>query len=93
MHRQMFHDFINLLESRYPGANLTEDFLVREYTRVGFNKLMTRIKFQHLASYLCEGEDSKYFRKTVIMPPSVKKETTFIFRRAPEEEAIEVYRR
>lgn len=72
---------------------MTEDFLVREYTRVGFNKLMTRIKFSHLASYLCDAEDSKYFRKSMVMPPSLKKETTFIFKRAPEEETIEVYRR
>jgi hypothetical protein len=54
---------------------------------------MTRIKFSHLASYLCDAEDSKYFRKGMVMPPSLKKETSFIFKRALEEETIEVYRR
>ena len=65
---------------------------MREYTRVGFNKLMTRIKFSHLSSFLCEGEGSKYFRKSMVMPPLVKQETTYIFRRASEEETIEAYR-
>jgi hypothetical protein len=53
---------------------------------------MTRIKFSHLASFLCEGENSKYFRKSMLMPPLVKQETTYIFRRASEKETIEVYR-
>lgn len=53
---------------------------------------MTRIKFSHLSSFLCEGEGSKYFRKSMVMPPLVKQETTYIFRRASEEETIEAYR-
>jgi hypothetical protein len=93
MHRQLFHDFIELLERSHPGANLTEEMLVREYTRAGFNKLMTRIKFAHLASYLCDAEGSRYFRKSFVMPPCLKRETTFLFKRAPEEETIDVYRR
>lgn len=53
---------------------------------------MTRIKFSHLSSFLCEGEGSKYFRKSMVMPPLVKQEPTYIFRRASEEETIEAYR-
>lgn len=92
MHRQMFHDFIELIELKHPGANLTEEMLIREYTRVGFNKLMTRIKFSHLVSYLCDVEGSKYFKKTIIMPPCVKREVSFIFKKASEGQILEAYR-
>ena len=50
----------------------SEEFLVREYTRVGFNKLMTRIKFSHLTTHLCNEEDSEYFQLSTVMPPHVK---------------------
>lgn len=72
MHRKLFRDFMKLLENHYPEAIFTEDFLVREYTRVGFNKLMTRIKFSHMATFLCNDDDSEYFQFSVIMPPFAK---------------------
>ena len=53
MHQQLFHEFMNLLEETFSDANFNETTLLREYTRVGFNKLMTRIKFSHLTDILC----------------------------------------
>jgi hypothetical protein len=45
---------------------------------------MTRIKFSHLTSYLCDENDSKYFKHTLIMPPNVKNQTSYILKKAPE---------
>jgi len=53
---------------------------------------MTRIKFSHLTSYLCDSEDSKYLKQTLVVPPSVKRETSFIVRKASQDEIIETYR-
>jgi hypothetical protein len=36
--------------------------LEEEYYKVGFNKLMTRIKYGHLIEYMCEEEESKFFK-------------------------------
>lgn len=92
MHKKLFNDFIELIEATYKGANLTEDMLMREYTRVGFNKLMTRIKFSHLTNVLCEGDQPKYYLKALTMPPLIKRQQNFIFKRVSEEEIINCYR-
>jgi GTPase len=65
---------------------------MREYFRVGFNKLMTRIKFSHLTDQLCQGDNAPYYMKSMVMPPYVKRAQNFIFRRAPEAEILECYR-
>lgn len=33
-------DFMHLLEIKHPDTIFTEKFLVREFTRVGFNKIL-----------------------------------------------------
>jgi hypothetical protein len=54
MHQQLYTEFMELLEIKYPGMDFTEEFLVREYTRAGFNKiLMGTMKFNHILAYLC----------------------------------------
>lgn len=73
------------MEKVYKDANFTKDMLEREYTRIGFNKLMTRIKFSHLTDFLCEGENAKYYMKAIVMPPFVTMQQNFIFRRASEQ--------
>lgn len=58
--------------------------LLREYTRVGFNKLMTRIHFSHLTSFLFEGEYPLYFKSSVLMPPSTQRQSVFYIKRASD---------
>lgn len=53
---------------------------------------MTRIKFSHLTSYLCEGEGSKYFLRSMVMPPLVKQNQSYIFRKAADEDIVKFYR-
>lgn len=54
MHQQLYQDFMDLLEIKHPGTPFTEQFLLREFTRVGFNKiLMINMKFSHILAYVC----------------------------------------
>lgn len=70
---------MELLEVKHPEATFTEEFLLREFTRVGFNKiLMGIIKFNHIQSNLCEAPGSKYFKTTQPIPPDNKKQTILI---------------
>ena len=64
----------------------------REYTRAGFNKLMTRINFSHLTGLLCGGDSPKYFMTMVIMPPLLKQPQKFIIKRDSEEQILSCYR-
>jgi len=76
---------MELLEFKHPEVIFTEEFLLREFTRVGFNKiLMGVIKFSHIESNLCSAAGSKYFKTTQLVPPDNKKQT-IIMRKAPEE--------
>jgi len=53
--------------------------LLREYTRVGFNKiLMGVMKFSHIQSYLCDAPASKYFKIAKGLPPENKKQAVII---------------
>ena len=79
---RLFDEFMLLLEKEYPEANLTESMLEREYYRVGFNKLMTRIKFSHITSHLTYGATPKYFLKTAVMPPLLTRNTNYIIPQA-----------
>ena len=61
---------MELLEIKHPDTIFTEDFLVREYTRVGFNKIMMGVmKFNQIQTYLCDAPGSKYFKISKEIPP------------------------
>ena len=88
MHQQLYQDFMQLLEIKHPDTNFSEEFLVREYTRVGFNKILNGVmKFSHIHSYLCEAPDSKYFKTTKVVPPENKKQSVVV-RKAQDEDII-----
>ena len=53
MHAEMYNDFMDLLTCYYPDVLFTEDFLLREFTRAGFNKTMSIIKLSHISTYVC----------------------------------------
>jgi hypothetical protein len=78
---------MDLLEATYPGVPFTDEFLRREFNRVGFNKiLMAEVKFPQIANYLCDNPPhSKYYRAT-------QGKQTILRRKAPMEEIIEAYR-
>lgn len=59
---------------------------------MGFNKLMTRIKFSHLTTQLCNDDYSEYFQLVTIMPPYVKQERSFLIKKAPTEEIDAFYK-
>lgn len=64
---------MDLLTCYYPSALFTEDFLLREFTRVGFNKTMAVIKIAHICSYVCDPPGSRFFKINLLMPPYVNK--------------------
>jgi hypothetical protein len=43
-----------MLKNHYEDNIFKEEFIEEEYYKVGFNKLMTRIKFSHLTQFLCD---------------------------------------
>lgn len=88
----MFNDFMDLLVCYYPEAHFTEDFLLREFTRVGFNKTMSQIKLTHICAYVCDPPSSRFFKIGLVMPPYVSKETTFVLPSLSDEENLGFYR-
>ena len=92
MQQEMFHDFINLLGCYYPNLLFTEGFLLREFTRVGFNKPMSVIKMTHISAMLCDSPSSKYYVISSVLPPRLKSETNILITLAEEEEMIGFYR-
>lgn len=83
---------MQLLEIKHPDIIFTEDFLLREFTRVGFNKIsMSCLKFNHIATYLCDNPESRFFKSTKIIPPNPQKQNILV-KRAPFEEIIAEYR-
>ena len=54
MHHEEFRIFLERIRNVYNPVALEHNFLEREYYRVGFNKLMTRISFKHLIEYMYE---------------------------------------
>lgn len=69
----------------YPDAKFTESFLVREYTRVGFNKIMSEIKITHINSFVCDVPSSQFYMIKHVLPPFTKKEVNFIYPKASDE--------
>ena len=66
--------------------------MLREYTRVGFNKiLMGPMKLNLILTHLCEAPDSRYFKTAKVVPPANKK-VTVIVRKAEDEKIREVYK-
>ena len=85
MHQQLYMEFMQLLEIKHIDTVFTEEFLLREFTRVGFNKiLMEKMKFNHITAYLCDAPNSLYFKTTRVIPPSPQKQNCII-KRASEE--------
>jgi hypothetical protein len=81
MHQQLYDDFMQLLEIKHPDTLFTEEFLVREFNRVGFNKiLMASIKFSQIANYLCDNPNSRFFRASKVIPPHPQKQNLIIKR-------------
>lgn len=65
---------MELLEIKHPDTPFTEEFLLREFTRVGFNKIMFgTLKFNHICTYVCDYPGSKYFKTVRPVPPNFKK--------------------
>ncbi len=87
LHQRLFDEFAELLEVTYPGVPFTEDFLRREFNRVGFNKiLMAELKFTQIATYLCDNPPhSKYYR-------AAQGKQTVLRRKALMHESIQAYR-
>ena len=92
MHQEMFEDFINLLQCYYPDQLFTEDFLLREYTRVGFNKTMSVIKLTHISSMLCDTPSSRFYVISTVLPPKLKTETNILITLGDESDMINFYR-
>ena len=93
MHQQLYLDFMDLLEIKHPGVPFTESFLLREFTRVGFNKILNEpLKLNHILAYVCEAPGSKYFKTSKVVPPDNHKQTVLV-RKAPEEEVLAAYRK
>lgn len=83
---------MQLLEIKHPDIVFTEDFLLREFTRAGFNKIsMSSLKYNHIATYLCDNPESRFFRSMKIIPPNPQKQN-ILMKRAPLEEIIAEYR-
>jgi hypothetical protein len=83
---------MQLLEIKHPDIIFTEDFLLREFTRAGFNKIsMSSLKYNHIATYLCDNPESRFFRSTKIIPPNPQKQNILV-KRAPLEQIIAEYR-
>lgn len=46
---------MHLLEIKHPDAIFTEDFLIREFTRAGFNKILFgEMKFNQITTFVCD---------------------------------------
>ena len=88
----MFEDFLNLLSCYHSDQILTEDFLIREYTRIGFNKTLTVIKLAHFWTYLCDSPSSRFYIISTVLPPKLKTETNILITLGDEEEMINFYR-
>ena len=80
MHSHELGQFIDLVQRVYEPLCLEHGFIEREYYRVGFNKLMTRIKFQYLLDWL---SDNQYFKLETVVPPRKKAKLTFYCKSAP----------
>lgn len=92
MHQQLYQDFMDLLEIKHPDTPFTENFLLREFTRVGFNKiLMGTMKFSFILANLCEAPGSKYFAITKVCPPDNRKQVCLV-RKACDEDIRAAYR-
>lgn len=77
---------MQLLEIKHPGTPFTEDFLLREFSRVGFNKiLMIPMKFSHIMNNVCEPPGSSYFKTTKVIPPNPNKQVILILKANDEE--------
>jgi hypothetical protein len=85
MHQQLYDDFVQLLEIKHPDTPFTEEFLVREFNRIGFNKiLMASVKYTQIAHYLCDNfPSSRFFRVIKIIPPNPQKQNLIIKRAQP----------
>jgi hypothetical protein len=60
---------------------------------VGFNKILNGpLKFSQIASYLCDVPNSKYFKTTKIIAPTLNKQN-IILRKGSTEEINEAYRK
>lgn len=82
LHRREFDKFMRMLKKLYQTNVFKEEFLEEEYYRVGFNKLMTRIKYGHLIEYLCDEDDSLYFKVK-------QNKQSFIAERMCQEETLD----
>lgn len=93
MHQQLYDEFMQLLEVKHNLTVFTEEFLLREFSRVGFNKvLLVPLRYNHIASYLCDNYPvSRYFRSTKVVPPNPAKQNVLV-RRAQEEDIVAAYR-
>ena len=93
MHQQLYDEFMQLLEVKYPDTLLTEEFLLREFSRVGFNKvLLVPLRYNHIANYLCDNYPvSRFFRSTKVVPPNPAKQN-ILMRRAQREDIVAAYR-
>ena len=93
MHQQLYDEFMQLLEVKHPDELLTEEFLLREFSRVGFNKvLLVPLRYNHIANYLCDNYPvSRFFRSTKVVPPIPAKQN-ILMRRAQREDIVAAYR-
>lgn len=83
---------MQLLQSKYPDTIFTEEFLLREFTRVGFNKFFNGpMKFNQILTQICEGPNSRYFKSIKVIPPNPNKQN-ILARRASKEEIIQTYK-
>lgn len=53
---------------------------------------MTRIKFSHLTTHLCNEDNSEYYLFSAVMPPHVKQERSYIIKKAPIHEIDGYYK-